>query len=48
MLYGLWRLPDGCNELELRILPMQKDMPVYFPREADTTPGEKVVDISIF
>lgn len=48
MLYGLWRLPDGCNELELRILPIQKDMPVYFPREADTTPGEKVVGISIF
>ena len=48
MLYGLWRLPDGCNDLELRILPMQKDMPVYFPREADTTPGENVVDISIF
>lgn len=47
MLYGLWRLPDGCNDLELRILPMQKDMPVYFPREADTTEGEKVVGISI-
>lgn len=39
-LYGLWRLPEGCSELELRILPLQKDMPVYFPREADTTPGE--------
>lgn len=47
MLYGLWRLPKGCTELELRILPMQKDMPVYFPREADTTPGEKVVRVSI-
>ena len=47
MLYGLWRLPKGCTELELRILPMQKDMPVYFPREADTTPGEKVVSVSI-
>ena len=47
LLYGLWRLPEGCTELELRILPMQKDMPVYFPREADTTPGEKVINVSI-
>ena len=46
-LYGLWRLPKGCTELELRILPMQQDEPVYFPREADTTPGEKVKSISI-
>ena len=46
-LYGLWRMPKGCTELELRILPMQKDMPVYFPREADTTLGEKVVRVSI-
>ena len=46
-LYGLWRLPEGCTELELRILPMQQNEPVYFPREADTTPGEKVKNISI-
>lgn len=39
-LYGLWRLPEGCTELELRILPLQPNMPVYFPKEADTTPGE--------
>ena len=45
-LYGLWRLPEGCTELELRILPLQKDMPVYFPREADTTPGESVKSIT--
>ena len=44
-LMGLWRLPEGCTELELRILPLQKDMPVYFPREADTTPGESVKQI---
>jgi len=42
MLFGLWRLPEGTRKLELRILPMQQDMPVYFPREADTTPGEEV------
>ncbi|MBQ2179638.1 MAG: beta-galactosidase [Prevotella sp.] len=46
-LYGLWRLPEGCTELELRILPLQKDMPVYFPREADVTPGELLKQITI-
>ena len=45
--YGLWRLPEGCRELELRILPLQKDMPVYFPREADTSPGEAVYSVTI-
>ena len=46
-LYGLWRLPEGAQKLELRILPMQEDMPVYFPREADTTPGEKVLSCEV-
>ena len=41
-LCGLWRLPEGCRRLELRILPMQEQMPVYFPAEADCTPGEAV------
>ena len=45
--YALWRLPKDCHQLELRILPLQKDMPVYFPREADTTPGEQVNQIRI-
>lgn len=45
--YGLWRLPENCKQLELRILPLQKNMPVYFPREADTTPGECVNKITI-
>ena len=45
--YALWRLPEDCRELELRILPLQKDMPVYFPREADTTPGERVNKITV-
>lgn len=40
--YGLWRLPEGTARLELRILPLQSDEPVYFPQEADTTPGESV------
>ena len=44
-LYGLWRLPSDCRELELRILPLQADMPVYFPREADKRPGEEVVKV---
>jgi hypothetical protein len=46
-LYGLWRLPEGVKELELRILPLQKDMPVYLPREADRTPGEQVIKVEI-
>ena len=45
--YALWRLPKNCHQLELRILPLQKDMPVYFPREADVTPGERVINITI-
>lgn len=32
--YGIWRLPENCKQVELRILPLQPDMPVYFPREA--------------
>ncbi len=47
MLYGLWRLPEDATKLELRILPLQPDMPVYFPAEADTTPGEEVTEIKI-
>lgn len=47
MLLGLWRLPDECKEIELRILPQQSDMPVYFPREADVCPGEEVRTITI-
>ena len=46
-LLGLWRLPADVRELELRILPLQKDMPVYFPREADTTPGEAVTRLQL-
>ena len=46
MLYGLWRLPENAQKLELRILPLQENMPVYFPEEADTTPGEEVMNIS--
>ena len=46
-LYGLWRLPASVTELELRILPMQEDMPVYLPGEADKTPGESVKKVEI-
>ncbi len=46
--YGLWRLPKDCKRLELRILPLQKDMPVYFPREAEVdTVGEEVKGIKV-
>jgi len=46
-LYGLWRLPAGTTELELRILPLQPDAPIYLPREADKTAGEAVKHVSI-
>jgi hypothetical protein len=46
-LYGLWRLPKDCTQLELRILPLQPDAPIYLPREADRTPGEAVTNIEI-
>ena len=46
-LYGLWRLPKDCKELELRILPLQPDAPIYLPREADKTAGEQVKEIVI-
>lgn len=47
LLLGLWRLPEDCKEVELRILPLQPDMPVYFPREADIRPGEEVKSMVI-
>ena len=46
-LYGLWRLPKDCTELELRILPLQPDAPIYLPREADRTAGEAITKIEI-
>lgn len=46
-LYGLWRLPKDCTELELRILPLQPEAPIYLPREADRTAGEAVTNIEI-
>ncbi len=45
--YALSRLPKGCRQLELRILPLQANMPVYLPREADKTPGETVISITV-
>ena len=47
MLFGLWRLPENAKELELRILPLQENMPVYFPEEAEITPGEEVKSITL-
>ena len=45
--YGLWRLPAVCSSLELRILPIQKDMPIYFPREANVEVGEEVLSVKV-
>ena len=46
-LYGLWRLPKNCSQLELRVLPLQPDAPVYLPREADCTAGEEIKNITV-
>lgn len=45
--YGLWRLPKDCQKLELKVLPLQADMPVYLPKEADKEPGEHVKSIEL-
>ena len=44
--YGLWRLPGNTKKLELRILPLQPDAPIYMPEEADKEPGEQVKSIN--
>jgi len=41
-LFGLWRLPHDCSTLQLCILPLQPDAPIYLPREADRTAGESL------
>jgi hypothetical protein len=33
--------------LELRILPLQPDAPIYLPREANKTVGEAITKIEI-
>ena len=47
MLLGLWRLPENAQKLELKILPLQADRPVYFPEEADIRPGEEVISVAL-
>lgn len=42
--YALHRLPKDCRQLELRILPLQADMPVYFPKEADISSSGEVIN----
>jgi len=46
-LYALRRLPKDTNKLELKVLPLQPDAPIYLPREADRTPGEHVNSMTI-
>jgi len=40
--YALWRLPADCCKLVIKILPIQDNAPIYYPREADSTPGEGI------
>lgn len=46
-LFGLWRLPEDCTELELRIMPWQANSPIYMPREADNIPGESIKKVEV-
>ena len=46
-MYGLWRLPKGCTKLELRILPLQPNAPIYLPREAEKKAGEALNTVMI-
>ncbi len=45
--YGLWRLPEGTESLQLRILPMQQGAPIYYSEKADTTQGEAVKSVVV-
>ena len=45
--YGLWRLPEGTRTLTLSIMPLQSGMPIYLPREADSSPGESINKITL-
>ena len=45
--FGLWRLPERIRELELRILPLQPEAPIYLPRESDRSPGEQVKSVRL-
>lgn len=47
MEYPISRIPAHCKKLELYILPLQANMPIYLPQEADATPGEQLLNVSI-
>lgn len=46
-MYGLWRLPSNTRQLELRILPLQPDAPIYLPKEAVKQSGEELISVTI-
>lgn len=46
-MYGLWRLPPNTRQLELRILPLQPDAPIYLPKEANKQSGEELISVTI-
>jgi hypothetical protein len=45
MFFGLWRLPATVTELELHLLPLQPEAPLYLPREADRRAGEELIKV---
>ena len=45
--FGLWRLPEDVKEMELHILPLQPDAPIYLPKEAEKEQGEQVKNIRL-
>ena len=50
LLFGLWRLREmgiTAESLELRILPLQPDMPVYFGEGDTSRTGEEVMSVSM-
>lgn len=45
--YGLWRGQGDVKEIELRVLPLQPEAPIYLPREASKEAGEMVESVEM-
>jgi hypothetical protein len=42
---GLWRLPPGTTELTVKILPLQKDAPIYLADRPDFKAGNSIATL---